>query len=115
MQSTIQYEALITDLFFPDIQELYVPFDASNRIPFFLNYGESTHSFHKQLLVLLTIKCHSQCIFATAPEEKNVPSSDLLGTKRKDTMIGKYHVVTKQKEYNLEFLPTFWSKLSGVK
>lgn len=78
-----------------------------NRIPFFLNYGEFTLSFHKQLLVVLTIKCHGRCNFATAPEEKNIPGSDLLGTKKKDTKSGKYHVVTKQKEYNLEFLPTF--------
>lgn len=107
MQSTIQYQALITDLFILDIHELCVSFNASNRIPFFLNCREFTHSFHKQLLVVLTIKCHSQCIFATAAEEKNIPGSDLLGTKRKDTMIGKRHLVTKQKQYNLKFLPTF--------
>jgi len=57
----------------------------------------------------------SQCISATAPAEQNIPGADLPGTERKDTMTGKHHVVTKQKEYNLEFLPTFWSKLSGVK
>lgn len=57
--------------------------------------------------MVLTIKCHSQCIFATAPEEKNIPGSDLLGTKRKDTMTGKHHLVTKQKEYNLSFYPPF--------
>lgn len=68
MQSTIQYKALITDLFILDIHELYVSFDATNKIPFLLNYGEFTHSFHKQLSVVLTIKCHSWCIFATAPE-----------------------------------------------
>lgn len=107
MQSTTQYKALITDLFIPNIHELYALFHASNTIPLFCNYGEFTHSFHKQLLVVLTIKCHSQCIFAAAPEKKNISCSDLLGTKRKDTMTGKYHVVTKQKEYNLEFLPTF--------
>jgi len=49
----------------------------------------------------------SQCISATAPAEQNIPGADLPGTERKDTMTGKHHVVTKQKEYNLEFLPTF--------
>lgn len=113
MSSTVQYKALITDVFILAIPELYVSFDASNGIPFSLNDREFTHSFHKPLLMLLTVKCHSQFIFATA-EEKGIPGSDLLGTKRKDTMIGK-HAVIKQKDYNLEFLLTFWSKLSGVK
>lgn len=82
-------------------------FDASNRIPFFLNYGEFSHLFHKQFLVVLNIKCHSQCLFATAPEE-NVPGAVSPGTRRKDTTIGKKpHVIIMQKEHNLEFLPTF--------
>lgn len=54
MQSVIQYKALITDLFILDIHELYVSLDASTRTPFLLNYEEFTHSFHKQLLVVLT-------------------------------------------------------------
>lgn len=93
--STVQYKVLITDLFILAIPELYVSFDASNRIPFSLNDREFTHSFHKQLLVVLTIKCHSQCIFATA-EEKNIPGSDLLGTTRKDTMTGKSVLASKK-------------------
>lgn len=56
MQSVLQYKTLITDLFILDIHELYVSLDASTRIPFLLNYGEFTHSIHKQLLVVL-INC----------------------------------------------------------